>query len=81
MSRPVYLPNNKDAFPLILMKKFYSWYIKTVKTFGSSTKRINTLWIIGYDFKTLKNVQARIEAVFGSVSTKLSEETVSTEAE
>ena len=29
----------------------------------------------------LNNFQARIEAVFSSVSTKLSEETVSTEAE
>ena len=66
MSRPVYLPNNIRAFPLILTKKFYSVYIKTVKTFGSSTKRINTLWLIGYDNET-KNVQARIEVVFSEV--------------
>ena len=65
MSRPVYLPNNKEAS--LLTKKFYRWYIKTVKTFGSSTKRINTLWLIGYDNKTLENVQARIEAFFSKV--------------
>ena len=66
MSRPVYLPNNIRAFPLILTKKFYSVYIKTVKTFGSSTKRI-TLWLIGYDNKPLENVQARIEAVISEM--------------
>ena len=66
MSRPVYLPNNIGAFPLILTKKFYSVYIKTVKTFGSSTKRI-TLWLIGYDNKPLENVQARIEAVISEM--------------
>ena len=66
MSRPVYLPNNIRAFPLILTKKFYSVYIKTVKTFGSSTKRI-TLWLIGYDNKPLKNVQARIKAVISEM--------------
>ena len=58
MSKPDYLPSNKEASPLTM--KFYRWYIKTVKTFGSSTKRINTFLLIGYDNKTLENVQAKL---------------------
>ena len=39
---------------------------------SSATKRIDTLWLIGYDNKTLENVQleARIEAVFSKLSVR-----------